>query len=462
MSAVKQRTIPASRPAPPRTRRLPAGLAAALRQRDRAVYAVPLATGLAGMVVAFATMFTNATDALVGAMLLLLAASVAVPTVMERRRTGRTDRAAALLAMSALVAGVLAFALPAWIFGFNLNGIISRTVFSGPALLILGTGGCALAIRRLLAAYPSGADAALVPVLLVPVALGLAGYAIVVGRIVISGIGSFSLGLVTTAYAPSQASGAPTQVGFLNNILGTFLLIGLTLLIAILPGVGAGVFMSEYPGRIAAIVRFCATMLRAIAMFIIGAAAFGLVGIATSFDSGSIASQLIRGAYADDTGVHAERGSFLLAATVVAMLVIPVIARLTEEGLRSVPREIREGAVALGATEGYSLRRILLPWAAPNILTALILAGAEAAGSLAIVMFVAGTGERGVGPLSGATTLDFAVFATRWGPRAYFDAMKSYQFVAALLLLVLTVCLSLLAMALQRRFAARYRGSITA
>ena len=144
------------------------------------------------------------------------------------------------------------------------------------------------------------------------------------------------------------------------------------------------------------------------------------------------------------------------------MLVMPVIARLTEEGLRSVPREIREGSVALGATDGYGLRRILLRWAAPNILTALILAGAEAAGGLAIIMFVAGVGQNGIGPFNGVTTLDYAVFATKYGPRVYFDSMKQYQFTAALLLLILTVGLTLVAMALQRRFVARYRGSITA
>jgi ABC-type phosphate transport system permease subunit len=197
------------------------------------------------------------------------------------------------------------------------------------------------------------------------------------------------------------------------------------------------------------------------AMFIVGAVAFGIVRAASTLDSTSPLSIIIRGGFETGTSVLPARGSYVMAATFLALLVIPLIARQTEEGLRSVPREIREGAVALGSTDGYGLRRILLPWAAPNIVTALVLGGAEAAGGLAIVMFLAGTGEHGVGPFNGVTTLDYAVFATHYGPREYFETMRNYQFTAALLLLVLTIGLTLGAMVLQRRFAKRYRGSMT-
>jgi phosphate transport system permease protein len=369
-----------------------------------------------------------------------------------------------VLAVLAVLAAVVVALLPTWMYGGNVNGVVHRTVISGPLLLVLGTTGTAYAIRRLLRASPSGQDLALVPVFGVLIVIAVFAYSVLLVRVVGSGVGSFRFDLLTTAWhqIPTE-SGFRYDIGFLNNILGTFLLIGLTLLFAILPGVGAGVFMSQYPGRVARLINFCTTMLRAISMFIIGAAAFGLIAsVGSSVDSSSFLSQLVRGGYFDGTATQAERGSFVLAAIALALVVMPVIARQTEEGLRSVPREIQEGSVALGATDGYGLRRILLPWAAPNILTALILGGAEAAGGLAIVMFLAGVGDHGIGPLNGATTLDFAVFATKYGPRTYFDSMKTYQFTAALLLLILTVGLTFIAMGLQRRFAKRYRGSLTA
>ena len=394
-------------------------------------------------------------------LLLLLAVANGVAVGVQRLRRGILDVPALVLVVLSLLAAVTVALLPTWMFGGNVNGVVHRTVIAGPLLLVLSLANVILSVRRLLSHSPSGQDLALVPVFLVPIALGAIGFVLILGRIVVSGASAFRFDMLTTAWGPIPGS-TDFTIGYLNNILGTFLLIGLTLLFAILPGVGAGVFMSEYPGRLAKVINFCATMLRGIAIFIIGAAAIGVVHLADAFDSNSFLSLLLRGGWDDGTRVQAQRGSFVLAAFFMAMLVMPIIARLTEEGLRSVPREMREGAVGLGATDGYSLRRILLPWAAPNIMTALILAGAEAAGALAVIWFMASVGQHGVNLFSSVTDLDFAVFASIYGPRPYYDTMLENQDVGALLLLVLTVTLTLLAMLLQRRFAKRYRGSITA
>lgn len=461
MSAIKEASLPAGRVRA--RRRLPAGVAEAARHPERRVFAVPLAVGGIGTVVAVLTLFVNDTDVLIAVLLALLAAALGAAVQVQRAGTGDLDRPIVVLAVLSLIAAATAILLPTWIFGGNLNGIVNRTVVSGPLLLLLGTAGTSLSIRRLLAASPSGQDLALLPILSLAIVFGIAGYVLVLGRIVAAGLGTFRFDLITTAWHQNSTDGGYSyDIGFLTNILGTFLLIALTLLFAILPGVGAGVFMSEYPGRAARVVSFCTTMLRAIAMFIIGAAAFGVVKLSSDLDPGGFLSMVIRGGYPAETGTTAERGSFVLAAVFLAMLVLPIIARLTEEGLRSAPREMREGTVALGATDGYGLRRILLPWAAPNIVTALILAGAEAAGGLAIIMFLAVPGQNGVGLFSGVTTLDTAVLQARYGPRPYVETMRDYQSTGALLLLILTVGLTFIALTLQRRFAKRYRGSITA
>jgi phosphate transport system permease protein len=98
-------------------------------------------------------------------------------------------------------------------------------------------------------------------------------------------------------------------------------------------------------------------------------------------------------------------GSYFTAAIILSLLVIPVIFRSTEEGIRSLPPEIRDGSMALGAPEGYTLTRIILPWSLPNILTGLLIGCAEVAGSVAVIMFIAGTGENGVSPLGEVTPL---------------------------------------------------------
>jgi phosphate transport system permease protein len=462
MTAIDQRPL---RPGP--RGRVPAVLTAARQRPEQLAFALPLVIALIGMVVATATVLTNGTDPVIAVLLLALGVTLGPAVALRRARAGVLDLPAVILAVLAVTIGIVVALLPLWIYGFNINGIVSRTVVSGPALLVLGTLIAMLSIRRLLAESPSGQDLALVPLFAAPIVLGIIGFVLVLGSILVTGISRFRFDMLTTAWGP--IAGTPDySIGYLNNILGTFLLLGLTLVFAVLPGVGAGVFMSEYPGRISRIISFCATMLRAIAIFIFGAVATGVVKLARGLDSDSFLSLLVRGGWDDGTRIQAQKGSFVLAAVFLALLVMPVIARLTEEGLRSVPREIREGSVGLGATDGYSLRRILLPWAAPNILTAIIVAGAEAAGGLGVIWFIAGTGEHGVGLFSNVTDLDFAVFAARFGPRPYaLNAvveyqMAQYQQTAAMLLLVLTVGLTLLAMLLQRRFAKRYRGSITA
>jgi phosphate transport system permease protein len=437
--------------------------AEALRQPERLVFGAPLAVSAAGLIVGIVALFQNAADVLVVPTLAVLALSLVATLAFRRRKDGSWDRTAAVLAGLSMAAIVLLLLMPEWTLGWNINGIIHRSVVSAPLLLLLSTFAASYALRGLLGATPSGQDMSLYPWLALPIILALAIYGIILGKVVISGVSGLSVDLLTTAWTQGDTATLEHTVGFLNNILGTLLLVFLTCSFALFPGVGAGVFMSENPGRIARIIDFCTTMLRAVAVFIIGAAAFGLVHIfPPELAAGTPISDLVRGSYADATGVRPERGSFLLAAFFLAMLVIPVIAKLTEQGLRSVPRDIREGTVAVGATDGYGLRRIMLPWALPSIITGLVLAAAEAAGSLAVVMFVAVPGEHGIGLTTGVTSLDYAVFATKYGPRAYVESMRDYQYTAALLLLFLTLGLTLVAMLLRRRFATRYRGSLTA
>jgi len=426
---------------------------------EQAVFALPLAASALAAAVGLAALFSNAMDSASLPAVGLLGASLLVAIATVRRRTAIVDRGALLLLALCLAASVVLFVTPEWIFGWDINAIIHHSVLSVPILTLLSAATAAHSLRALTGTSPSGRDISLYPWLSLPIVLALIAYGVLVGYIVSSGIAGLKLDLLTNVASEAGNGYVP---GFLNNILGTFLLMSMTLLIAFLPGVAAGVFMAEYPGRIASLIDFCTQMLRAVSMFVIGAAAFGLIHILDSLKADDFLSQLVRGSYSGPGGqTFAERGSFLFAAVILGVLVMPVIAKLTEEGLRSVPRDIREGSIALGATEGHGLLRILLPWAAPNILTGLVLAAAEANGSLAVLVFLGVVGEHGVGPLNGVTTLDYSIFEISWGPMQYSRVMDPYRLTAALVLLVLTMALTVLAMLLQRRFAKRYRGSLT-
>jgi ABC-type phosphate transport system permease subunit len=241
-----------------------------------------------------------------------------------------------------------------------------------------------------------------------------------------------------------------------NHILGTLLLIGLTAGIALPIGVGSRVFLSEYArGWLATMIRMSTALLRAISLLILGLTAVSLI----RYTGGMPLSGVLTGTYRDANGVqHTAGGSFVLAAIVLSLLIIPVVSRATEEGCSSLPGDLREGSLSLGASEGHTLTRVVLPWALPNIVTGLVLGCAEAAGSVAILLFIAGAGDRGVGPLSQVTSLSFLIFEVRYGPKPFRDLIGPYQFSAALLLLVITLGLTVAALVLKRRFASRYRG----
>ncbi|HEY4751764.1 MAG TPA: hypothetical protein VIH37_00670, partial [Candidatus Limnocylindrales bacterium] len=166
MTAIEQRAA-AARPARSRGR-LPVSLAEARRSPEQLVFALPVSAGVVGMAVALVTVFVNETDAAMAPLLALLAVAVAVAVAVRRVRTRELDRPALLLAVAALAAAGVVALLPTWMYGYDINGIVHRTVVSGPLLLILSVVIAVLSVRRLFAASPSGQDLSLVPIVAVP------------------------------------------------------------------------------------------------------------------------------------------------------------------------------------------------------------------------------------------------------------------------------------------------------
>jgi phosphate transport system permease protein len=430
---------------------------------DTASGALLLLLAMAGLVSGTVALVDNSGDSVAVPYLVALAAVLAGLFAHDRIRRGVWRMDVAVLFASTCAAILFLYSLPEFLYGANVNGIVHRSLFSSAALLGVSLAVSVHAIQRLLGSTPSARDAARYPVLILPMALACGAYALLLVRLVDRGLPDLSLSILTHAYSEQlQDQAFVHEAGLRNHLLGTLLLITMTCSISILPGVGAGFFMSEYRGPIAQAIAFATTMLRAISVFIVGVAAFSLVDFASDHAAGDAISDLIRGYFRDENGfLHPAKGSFLTASAFLSLLVIPVIARATEEGLRSVPREIREGSAALGATPGHTALRILLPWAAPNIVTGLLLGAAEAAGSVAVLLFIAGTGQNGVGPLKEATSLSLVIFEVKYGPKPFQDSMAPYQFTAALLLLAITVGLTVLGLYLKHRLSRSHRGVLT-
>lgn len=401
----------------------------------------------------------------------VLVVSLSLFLLSSFRREREINLVVLALIGGCLIAASILGGLPEYFSAFGFHAIFHRSIADALLLIPLGLLSTSACFYYLLDATPWAEDVARFPLVALPAALALGMYAWLLYGLAVKGLPHFRLDLIVQPYL-NQAIPTKTimpdgqvvdslrfavQAGFRNQLIGTLILMTLTSLISLPIGVGTGIYLSEYGrGGVVRIVRFCTTALRGISVFTLGLTAVSLVSLAKS----TPLSLLFTGYHFDTAGhLRPDSGSFLPAALVISMLVTPVIARATEEGCRSLPLGLREGSVALGASDSYTLFRIILPWALPNIGTAVLLGCAEAAGTLAPLLFIAGTGENGVGLFSQVTSLSWAVFASTYSTSKPFrDQMLPHQFAAVILLLILALGLSVAALMLKSKFAERYRG----
>jgi phosphate transport system permease protein len=209
--------------------------------------------------------------------------------------------------------------------------------------------------RRVLSAVFSGACAASVLLALVPLAFILL-------YLLKKGAGALEWGFLFHNPKPVGEPGG----GFANAIVGTLVLIGLASIFAVPVGVIAGLYVAEYRGsRFASAVRFAADALNGVPSIVVGIFAY------------SVAVLPVR------------RFSAIAGGFALGVMMIPIIARTTEELLRLVPESFRDGALALGATRAKAAWSVVLPAALPGILTGILVALARIAGETAPLLFTA-------------------------------------------------------------------------
>jgi phosphate transport system permease protein len=175
-----------------------------------------------------------------------------------------------------------------------------------------------------------------------------------------------------------------TEGGIFPAIFGTVLMVLLTSLAVAPFGVLTAIYLREYAraGPLVRIVRIAVHSLAGVPSIVFGV--FGL-GFFVYLVGGGIDALFFSDRLPTPTF---GTGGILWASLTLALLTVPVVIVATEEGLAAVPRLVREGSMALGATRYETLRRVVLPAALPGVLTGLILAMARAAGEVAPLMIV--------------------------------------------------------------------------
>jgi phosphate transport system permease protein len=194
------------------------------------------------------------------------------------------------------------------------------------------------------------------------VLLALIPLAFILFFVVRQGISSINLNFFTQMPKPVGETGG----GMANAIVGTLILTSLGSLVAIPIGIMSGVYMSEYAGsRFAAAARFAADTLNGVPSIVMGVFVYGFAVLPF------------------------KQFSALAGGIVLGIMMIPIVARTTEELLLLIPDSMREGALALGATRARAVFTVVVPAALPGIITGVLLALARIAGETAPLLFTA-------------------------------------------------------------------------
>lgn len=275
--------------------------------------------------------------------------------------------------------------------------------------------------RRLLRRWTSNAMVGLMVVLVVA---AVAPLLFILLNLVVKGAGSLSIEFFTRTPVPAGETGG----GVAHAIVGTLIIVGMASLLGLPLGIGAGIYCAEYPGtRVAKAARFIADVLNGTPSIVVGVFAWALIVART------------------------KQFSALAGSCALAMLMVPMVMRTTEELVKLVPHSLREAAVALGYARWRTSLGIVVRTALPGIVTGALLAVARVAGETAPLLFTAlGSQFMSFRVTEPMAALPLTVFNYAIGP---YEEWHRYAWATALVLILVVLVLSLAArLATRRKF----------
>jgi phosphate transport system permease protein len=271
---------------------------------------------------------------------------------------------------------------------------------------------------------------AIVVLCLAAVLLALVPLALVLFYVIKQGVSSLNWAFFTHMPVPVGETGG----GMANGIVGSLMVTGLAAMGAIPVGVVAGIYAAEYRGtRLASATRFAADTLNGVPSIVVGLFAYTVAVLPFHHFS-------------------ALAGGFALA-----IMMLPLVMRTTEELLLLVPPTLREGALALGATRARAVFTVVVPAALPGILTGILLALARVTGETAPLIFTAfNNAFFNTDPRHEVSTLTVQVYTYALSP---YNDWHRQAWAGALVLVTMVLVCSVLARVATARMEKMQRGS---
>jgi phosphate transport system permease protein len=239
--------------------------------------------------------------------------------------------------------------------------------------------------------------------------------------------------------------GSSGAFGAVPVFAGTLLITAIAMSISIPVGLMSAIYLAFYAGQsMRAWVKPVLEIIAGIPTVVWG-----------SFAALTLGPQ-IRG-LGESIGLDVASESALAAGLAMGVMIIPFVSSLSDDALNAVPRALREGSLALGATDSETIRRVILPAALPGIVGAFLLAISRAVGETMIVVMAAGLAANlTANPFQAVTTVTVQIVTLLVGDQEFDSAKTLAAFALGLTLFFVTLALNLVALLVVRRYREQY------
>lgn len=252
--------------------------------------------------------------------------------------------------------------------------------------------------------------------LLVAMVIAVVPLLMIVSQVFVNGIGAINLEFFTQTEPPPRRAGG----GYLQGIVGTLYMVGIATVLAVPLGIMGAVYLVEYGrGWFAGIIRFFTDVMTGVPSVFVGLFVYGALVIPFTFGT-------------------------IMGGLGLAIMMLPIVVRSSEEMLKLVPADQRAASAGLGARKWQTITRVVLPSAAPGLTTGAMLAVARAAGETAVLLLTALGSLQLVTALAGRAQSSITLLIYN-GAKQPFQPGKERAWAGALVLLATVFILTFIA-----------------
>lgn len=239
--------------------------------------------------------------------------------------------------------------------------------------------------------------------------------------------------------------GSSGAFGAVPVFVGTFLIAGIAMMVAIPIGLLAAIYLSEYAAP--TFRNWAKPALEILA---------GIPTVVFGFFAALTVAPAIRD-LGTLLGLSVASESALAAGLIMGIMIIPFVSSLSDDVIHAVPQSLRDGSLALGATQFETIRYVLIPAALPGIVGSILLAVSRAVGETMIVVMAAGlSANLSFNPLEAVTTVTVQIVTLLVGDQEFDSPKTLAAFALGLLLFVFTLVLNFIALRVVRRYREHY------